>query len=362
LDYNLKKIDAILSNIILNLESIASFSLNKIKTRPYMPYFSNYKEYKEGGRLVFATAEELRIEVCDFALTSCDFETITLKEYSKLLAARYNDSYIFLSNKEEYITGINKQEQGEKNQFILGDKVELISYGGAKVLLDRKKRRVEIYQNSINDRVLLKGGSLEGWSVKFVGLKNNLGLLDKQRFNQNLLTGCLTFLDMKVHDVDIDINGSLCEDGVNLIKVHGYLNNVVVKNVSSDAVDVDFSQLNFKNIKVSYAGNDCIDLSYGSYHIENAQLKDCKDKAISVGEKSKLTLNIANISKANIGMAAKDSSVIEVDDITNNTVTTCFSAYNKKQEFWGGKITVNKHNCQTSQVFQQTNSLVEFIQ
>ena len=361
LDYNLKKIDAILNNIILNLESIAVFSLNNIKTRPYTPYFSNYKE---GGRLVFATAEEFRIEVCDFALTACDFEDLTLKEYSKLLAAKYNDSYIFVGDKEEYITGINKQEQGEKNQFSLGDKVELISYGGAKILLDRKKRKIDIYQNSINDRVLLKGGSLEGWSVKFVGLKSNFVPLNKQRFNQNLLTGCLTFLDMQVHDVDIDINinGSLCEDGVNLVRVNGDLNNVVIKNASSDAVDVDFSKLNFKNIKVSDAGNDCIDLSSGSYHIENAELKGCKDKAISVGEKSKLTINVANISKSNIGMAAKDSSVIEVDDITNNTVTTCFSAYNKKQEFWGGKITVNKHNCQPSQVFQQTNSLVEFIQ
>jgi hypothetical protein len=39
-----------------------------------------------------------------------------------------------------------------------------------------------------------------------------------------------------------------------------------------------------------------------------------------------------------------------------------FSAYNKKQEFLGGKTTVNKYNCQTNQVFQQINSLVEFIQ
>jgi len=76
-------------------------------------------------------------------------------------------------------------------------------------------------------------------------------------------------------------------------------------------------------------------------------LKDCKDKAISVGEKSKLTINIANISKANIGMAAKDSSVIDVEDVTNNSVTTCFSAYNKKQEFQGGFIKVKKIECES---------------
>lgn len=361
LDYDLKKVGSILKNIKVNLESIASFSRNKLKKYPFKPYFSHYKKYNGDGRLVFTTIEKLRIEVCDFKLISCNFETITLKDYSKLLAAKYNDSYIFVGNKEEYMTGINNQEQTEKIQYNIGEKVKLISFGDAKILLDRKNKRAEIYQNHVNDRVLLKGGSLENWSIKFFGIKNNFGLLNKQRFNQKLLTGCITFLDMKVHNIEVDINGSSCEDGLNLIRVKGSLQNVFVKNVLSDAIDVDFSQLNFKTIKVNYAGNDCLDFSYGQYLIEKALLKDCKDKGISVGEKSKLTLNIGNITKANMGIASKDSSVIKVNDVTNNYVTTCFSAYNKKQEFWGGKIVVKKHNCKPKQVFKQANSLIEFI-
>ena len=34
---------------------------------------------------------------------------------------------------------------------------------------------------------------------------------------------------------------------------------------------------------------------------------------------------------------------------------------NKKQEFWGGKITVNNHNCSPKQVIQHKGSLVEFL-
>ncbi len=361
LDYSIKKVNSIINNIKLNLESIASRSLNNTKNRPYIPYFSNYKEYNDDGRLVFTTTEKLRIEVCNFTLTSCDFETISLEEYSKLLAAKFNNSYIFIGDKQEYISGIIKPKQNEENKFYLGDKVELISYGKAKLLLDRNNRKIEIFQNNINDRILLRGGTLKEWSLKFNGVKNNFDLLKKQRFNHKLLTGCLTFLDMTVNDVEIDINGSSCEDGVNLIRVNGNIKKVVIKNVLSDAFDVDFSKLNFKKIEISSAGNDCIDFSYGSYYIENTVLKNCKDKGISVGENSNLTLNKAKVSETNIGIASKDSSIIKVHDVTNYAVNTCFSAYNKKQEFWGGKIMVKKHNCQPSQVYQQANSLVSLL-
>ena len=185
---------------------------------------------------------------------------------------------------------------------------------------------------------------------------------NEQRFDQNLLTGCLTLLDLSVDNISIEINGAMCEDGVNLVRVSGDINNVVVKNVLLDAIDADFSKLNFNNINIKDAGNDCVDLSFGDYHIDHADLSECEDKAISVGEKSKLSINSAKISKSNIGLAAKDSSVVKVNNITTNSTTTCFSAYNKKQEFWGGKITVKKHNCQENQVMQQKNSLVEFIE
>tara|TARA_B110000196_G_scaffold297511_1_gene288656 strand:- start:358 stop:933 length:576 start_codon:yes stop_codon:yes gene_type:complete len=184
---------------------------------------------------------------------------------------------------------------------------------------------------------------------------------NEQRFDQNLLTGCLTLLDLSVANISVEITGAMCEDGLNLVRVAGDINNVIVKNVLFDAIDADFSKLNFSNIDIQDAGNDCVDLSSGEYYIDNANLSDCEDKGFSVGEKSKLSINSAKISKTNIGIAAKDSSVVKVNNISTNSIAMCLSAYNKKQEFWGGKITVNKHNCKKNQFFQQKNSLVEFI-
>ena len=229
-----------------------------------------------------------------------------------------------------------------------------------KVLISKENKKIELYQGNINDRVLISGGVLKDWHIKFSGVTGKIE--GKQRFNQNLLTGCLTLLDVSVDNIDIEVERALCEDGVNFMRVSGNLNSVVVNDAASDAIDVDFSKLHFKNIKVSDAGNDCVDLSAGDYQIQDVNLTKCKDKAISVGEGSELTLGSVKVSSSNAGIVAKDSSVVKVKSAMISGASTCFSAYNKKQEFWGAKITVGKHNCQPNQNFQQKGSLVRFAQ
>ncbi|SVE17251.1 uncharacterized protein METZ01_LOCUS470105, partial [marine metagenome] len=247
------------------------------------------------------------------------------------LEGRYSDksenSYIFIGNKEEYLTGINTQNHKEERELDIKHGTQLVVYGSSNstVMVDKKEKRIEISQSNVNDRFLIKGGKLKEWSIKFNGPTDGK-INNNQRFNNNLLTGCLTLLDLSLDNVSIDIDGAFCEDGVNLVRVRGDINKVVVKNVLSDAIDADFSSLNFNNINIKDAGNDCIDLSSGDYNINHADLSDCKDKGISVGEKSKLTINSVKISKSNIGLAAKDSSVIKVYDLTTNSTSTCLSA------------------------------------
>ncbi len=363
--YSWDEVNEILDKIIIILKKQNNIPIINFSKNSYVPIFSNYEDVDETKVLVFSTEKKSYVEICNLLLTSCRYEIFNIKDYSKLLQGRYSDdsghSYIFIGNKREYLTGQNIKTHEVKRERSLEDGVQLVIYGSSEALINKEAKTIELKQNDINDRFLLKGGALNNWSIKlvgFMGKKANSG----QRFNKNLLTGCLTLLDLSVNNVSIDIDGALCEDGVNLVRVNGSLNSVVVKNVLSDAIDVDFSNLNFKNISVKGAENDCIDLSSGNYRIGYAELYNCKDKAISVGEKSKLTIDLAQISKSNIGIAAKDSSVIKVNSVTVDSTVLCFSAYNKKQEFWGGKIMVDKHNCLPSQVVQQKGSLVEFTQ
>jgi hypothetical protein len=110
-------------------------------------------------------------------------------------------------------------------------------------------------------------------------------------------------------------------------------------NASSDALDLDFSKLNIKNINIENALNDCSDFSYGKYQVELAILKNCGDKSVSVGEKSNLKIKNLIANNTFIGIASKDSSNIFLEEgkIFNNK-SYCLSTYKKKQEFDGGTI------------------------
>jgi len=368
LNYSLKEVNEILDKVISNLTIIKNMPISDYQKNPDTPYFSNYKDLMQEGitkKLVFSSERESYVEICDFSLSSCHFDMFSIKDYSKLLEGRYSDdnknAYIFIGTKQEYLTGINIQSHNEQKLFDLEDGAQLVVYGSSNPMIDKKRKRIELTQNNIGDRFLIHGGKLKDWSIKFNGLINE-EINNKQLFDQNLLTGCLTLLDLSAENISIEINGAMCEDGLNLVRTEGDIYNISVKNVLHDAIDADFSKINFNDINIENAGNDCVDLSYGNYFINHTELSNCKDKAISVGEKSKLTILSVKVSNVNIGIAAKDSSVVKVNSIATNATITCFSAYNKKQEFWGGKIIVNKHNCQKNQIKQQKNSLVEFIE
>lgn len=363
LSYSLNEVNAVLDRIVVNLKGMSASTI-KSSNDQYLPFFSQYKLLNTNKKIVFSTADNLRIEICSLGLNSCHFDIISIKEYAELLQGKYSDNsdnvYIFIGDKQEYITGVNISINDSPNLFDIENGVRLTTYGSMKALISKESKKIELHQVSVNDRALISGGALKGWHIKFSGVTGKVE--GKQRFNQNLLTGCLTLLDMSVNDIDIEVEQTLCEDGVNLMRVSGDLNSVIVNNAISDAIDVDFSLLRFEDIKVSNAGNDCVDLSAGDYQIKNINLTNCEDKAISVGEGSELALNSVKILDSNAGIVAKDSSVIRVKSAIINDTPTCFSSYNKKQEFWGAKITVDRHNCQPSQNFQQKGSLVEFVQ
>ena len=128
----------------------------------------------------------------------------------------------------------------------------------------------------------------------------------------------------------------------------------------SDAFDVDFSYLKIKKIFIDKAKNDCVDFSFGNYEISDLQLSNCGDKALSVGEKSKLSLIQLEAKNSVIGVASKDSSIVNIQNAKFNSVGTCLAAYKKKQEFEGGVINYNKMNCDfiKEQRNQDKNSLI----
>ena len=194
-----------------------------------------------------------------------------------------------------------------------------------------------------NSAVILRGNNFKINNMSFKEINNrnaNLAIEEKN------ITGCINILDSEFTINKIMIDGSNCEDGINIIKSKGKINDLEIKNVISDGIALDYSEVYIEKINVSDAAGDCVDLSFGNYFIENAQIKRCGDKGISVGEKSKMFISKIEVSNSEIGIASKDSSLTKLKEAKFKNTKTCLAAYNKKKEFYGGIIEIEKMNCE----------------
>ena len=124
-------------------------------------------------------------------------------------------------------------------------------------------------------------------------------------------------------------------------------------------MDVDFSSLEISKIKISLAKNDCVDLSNGIYKINFANLYNCGDKALSVGEKSNVFIGDLIAENSIVGVASKDSSILDINNIISKENKFCVLAYRKKQEFTGSYVNINNTNCKKSLIVSEAGSSIK---
>jgi len=205
---------------------------------------------------------------------------------------------------------------------------------------------------SKNSRIIIFNSKLENINISINGNKDKYDENEKviSRYNQNLLTGCLTIIDSKLKNLNLKSNGTNCEDDINIIRSVGEINNVNISNSSYDAIDFDFSNLRINNINIMRSGNDCMDFSSGNYMILEANLSNCKDKAISVGEKSNFIARNINIKNSLIGLANKDSSLSYIGNIKTTNVKSCLDNYKKKREFDLGYVYLVNKSCKLKEI------------
>ena len=184
---------------------------------------------------------------------------------------------------------------------------------------------------------------------------------NKERFNDYGITGCLSFVNINfLNNINISYDKSNCEDSINIRNSKGKIYKIEIKNSMSDAIDIDFSEIIIDDIFISKANNDCIDFSHGKYKIRNIYTNYCKDKAVSLGERSTLDIKSAKIYNSKMGLVSKDSSILNIKQFKLHNVDFCASTYNKKQEFDGGIIFLNKNSCETSKLYNDKLSKLIF--
>ena len=157
------------------------------------------------------------------------------------------------------------------------------------------------------------------------------------------LTGSVNFYKTKVLMDNIyfldNIKG---DDYLNIINSKFNFKNLFFKNVNADAMDIDYSKGMIENVNFINCKNDAIDLSNSSIEIKNFKATNIEDKALSVGENSFLWGENIIIDKSFLGVASKDQSEVELNNLTISNSDIALAAYIKKQEYNSSTIEINK--------------------
>mgnify|MGYP005990432309 CR=1 FL=1 len=350
-----------LKDIIINrLEIIKNIKPEKIKFKILDSYFEKFNSEKNFVNLVFAN--ENQIEICNIDLTDCKKKNIDYKNVRYLYAQNFN----FLKGKKDRIflfIGKNKNyhEKVRDTKFVkhkINKNFNIKHNNKIKFSIDYENQILDIFQKDSYGRAIIFGDKVNDWNINFFGSKIDEQMPAKRNYSN--LTGCLTFVDIKFINVNLFAENTKCEDAINLIRTDGDIDKIKIQNNMYDGLDMDFSSLSINNMIIDNAKNDCADLSFGKYKIQESKLTKCGDKGVSVGEKSNAFFKNIAISDSNIGIASKDSSFVEINNSNIHSTKICLSAYRKKQEFNSATIKIKNLFCHNfdKKVNVDTNSIV----
>jgi len=309
-------------------------------------------------RLLYYDKEFRNYLNCNLYGDDCKKVILKPKDKIKALAQELKDEnkihLIFVGKKRKSLTS-----QGWFNHYAFKESlpenkiqkikilqsVELLLYGDIDYKLESSSKIIELTRNDSSGKAVFTKGNLDSWKIVF---NDNSNDILNSKVDINGYTGCLSFFDIKISKISIESFNAKCEDAINFVRVNGSVQNLIVKNSQFDAIDADFSIIDFDLVNIQNSKNDCMDFSYGNYLIKKAEIKFCGDKAISVGETSKVNVESLLVTNSNIGIAAKDYGFISVNSGEISNTKSCVEVYNKKQEFSGGHIISEKLKCKNS--------------
>lgn len=185
--------------------------------------------------------------------------------------------------------------------------------------------------------VIMDADRKSTWS--HVTVRNTSGI----EFGPWRLTGGVTFYYSDIDISNSDFMGNRGEDALNIIHSKFELDRISITDTASDGFDGDFttgsiSRSLFRDIG-QLSGGDAFDLSGSVVTMNGTDFLRISDKALSVGEDSKLTVSGLTIEDVGTGAASKDRSELEIADATIRGARVAgLLAYIKKPEFGPAKL------------------------
>ncbi len=347
-----------------NLENLARYNKSNYKNKefPLLPKLLAKRTETE-AHFLFVDYENNIFELCNQFLKECTY--VDKPDYKILLNDNLKingeNAYLFGINKKTYIEVLGNKDL-ESIQKI--DNFYIKQINEANVTTNMESKIINIGLSTSSDRVVIFGEELiKDWKFNIFNT-SNFQIKEKDfisRNDRNLLTGCITFYNVKIVNISINTENMVCEDSVNFIRSDGEINEISIISSKFDALDIDFSKLKINTITINQSLNDCVDVSYGIYEVENAVVSNCEDKGISIGEKTSIKIKDLKITSSKTGIAVKDSSFAEVEKFVGNNLESCFQIYQKKQEFGPAYLKLYNQDCMgINNNFIQEGSVYEY--
>ncbi len=127
------------------------------------------------------------------------------------------------------------------------------------------------------------------------------------------ISGAINFYESDVKISDCVFTNTKSEDSINIVRSRFVIEKCIFSKSLSDAIDIDFSNGELSNLRISDTGNDGIDVSGSKVDIVDVKINTVGDKGISVGENSTVDIDGIHIENAKIGISIKDKSYADID-------------------------------------------------
>lgn len=157
-----------------------------------------------------------------------------------------------------------------------------------------------------------------------------------------MFTGAVTFYRSPVRISYGRFLGTRAEDALNIIRAEFEIADSEFADTASDAFDGDFTTGVVERSIFRNVAADGIDISGSDLTVRDVRFYNLGDKALSVGEASRMTAADIFVDTADFALASKDASYLEATRVTaRNIEIAALAAYIKKPAYGPAWMMVN---------------------
>ncbi|WP_297088490.1 CotH kinase family protein [uncultured Draconibacterium sp.] len=265
------------------------------------------------------------------------------------------DGKIIFDGEYVFSNDIFIPETVEEVQFNAGTRMDFV-HGAAFIslapvkMLGSQEKPIKIYSSD---------HSAQGFNVIQPGEKSKMNFVQFSGLGSMHKGGWQSPAAVALYEADVEMENCIfasnfnCDDALNIVRSQFHVQDCRFENTFADAFDSDFCSGKVVRCTFNKIGNDAIDFSGSHVDISGCTMYDISDKAISGGEHSFLNITECIIDKANIGVASKDMSELELDRIEMSHIVYGLVAFVKKPEYGAAQITINNLRMKNNMIFHQ---------